>query len=119
MSTKEKDQRVRQLLGRKNYELLEKFNYEKEDIKSTFLLILINKYFRLQGYLSKKIESGSFISQTKDLLYFYVNNKTINPPKKLKKILSWIYKEFNSKAKYMVILNVEIDASNCSFNANN
>ena len=71
------------------------------------LIINIKLVFRIEGYGTKMILSGSMQSTLlkKDIIFFYVNKRPINMNKKMIHVLSELYKQFNATAKYCVILN--------------
>jgi len=45
-----------------------------------------------------------------------VNSKTINPPRNLRRILSQTYKEFNSKARFIAIINLKLPPNEYDIN---
>jgi len=84
------------VLGKKVYETLGEVKIETD-------------YFKMEGYATKSVTSGSMKSSyKKDMLYFFVNKRPVNLNKKFVNLLSQIYRQHNPNAKYLVILNLTI-----------
>ena len=96
------------VLTKKIFDTLGEIKHHSDDLK---YLRIINCYikllFRIEGYATKMILSGSMQSTLlkKDIIFFYVNKRPINMNKKMIHVLSELYKQFNATAKYCVILN--------------
>ena len=79
----------------------------------------LTETFTVQGYVTKNINSGSGkenIWLKKNTLYFYVNRRPINPPKKFQTVLSDIYKQYNPNSKFIAILNFELKNEDVDYN---
>jgi len=84
------------VLGKKIFETLGEVKIETD-------------YFKMDGYATKSLTSGSMKSSyKKDMLYFFVNKRPVNLNKKFVVLLSQIYRQHNPNAKYLVILNLTI-----------
>ena len=98
--------KIERILGNKITENLEYFQCNNEEVK-------------INGYILKNIISGSLKVNSwlqKNILYFYLNKRPINPVKKIVNILNEVYKEFNSNTKIIAILEIFIDNKKLDFN---
>ena len=79
----------------------------------------LTETFTIKGFLMKNINSGSGKENLwlkKNLLYFYLNRRPINPPKKFQNVLAEIYKQYNSNSKFIAILNFELNNEDVDYN---
>lgn len=75
--------------------------------------------FFVKGLIMKNINSGSGRENVwlkKNMTYFYVNRRPINPPKKFFNVLSEIYKQYNPGSKFIAILNFELNSDEVDYN---
>ena len=66
---------------------------------------------KIKGYLTKTILSGSMGSAkvSKDSIFCYLNERPIDMPRKMKTLLTELYKQYNSSANPLVIWNIQAD----------
>ena len=72
-----------------------------------------------EGYVLGRIESGSTTETrglSKNMAFFYANNRPINPFKKMTPIFNEIYRKYNSSARYIYILNIQVKKDSIDFN---
>lgn len=99
--------RVLRVLGKKVLDALIEFECQ------------LSEKFYVKGLIMKNINSGSGKENLwlkKNMAYFYINRRPINPPKKFMTILSDIYKQYNQGSKFIAILNFEIKSEEIDCN---
>lgn len=94
-------ERIKRVLGQKEANSLMEFNCEiKEDLK-------------IAGFILKNINSGS-VNETawlkKNITFFYVNKRPIDPNKKIMYLFGEFYRQYNNNSKFIAILNFIIDS---------
>lgn len=73
---------------------------------------------KVSGYLTKTILSGSMTAKvSKDQLYCFLNGRPIDIPRKLKMLLSDLYKQYNSSSAPIAILKLLVEDDNYDINA--
>lgn len=73
---------------------------------------------KLSGYLTKTILSGSMTAKvSKDQLYCFLNGRPIDMPKKIKNLLSELYRRYNVSSAPIVVLKLLVEDDNYDINA--
>lgn len=100
-------ERIKRVLGQKEANSLMEFNCEiKEDLKIT-------------GFILKNVNSGSVNESAwlkKNITYFYVNKRPINPHKKIMYLFGEFYRQYNNNSKFIAILNFVMDSKAVDYN---
>jgi len=73
-----------------------------------------------EGYVLGRIDSISAPETrqllTKNMAFLYANSRPINPFKKMTTIFNEIYRKYNSSARYIYILNLQIKKDSVDYN---
>jgi len=79
----------------------------------------LTETFQIKGFLMKNINSGSGKENLwlkKNMVYFYLNKRPIDPPKRFLYVLGEIYRQYNSNSKFIAILNFELKNEDVDYN---
>ncbi|KAM3146755.1 hypothetical protein pb186bvf_001285 [Paramecium bursaria] len=81
--------------------------------------VVVNENTKIEGFISKTIESGSSRGQVKKTMWYcYVNQRPINAPKSILKLFTDIYRQYNPNGKFIFILNIIVNKiGDVDFNA--
>jgi len=72
----------------------------------------------VNGYITKSVPSGSMNPSklNKEQVFFYLNKRPIDIPRKFKNLFSEIYKLYNPSMNPILVLNIEVEDNNYDIN---
>ena len=72
----------------------------------------------MNGYITKSVPSGSMNPSklNKEQVFFYLNKRPIDIPRKFKNLFSEIYKLYNPSMNPILVLNIEVEDNNYDIN---
>jgi len=73
---------------------------------------------KINGYVTKSVPSGSMNPSklNKEQVFFYLNKRPIDIPRKFKNLFSEIYKQYNPSMNPILVLNIEVEDNNYDIN---
>jgi DNA mismatch repair protein PMS2 len=73
---------------------------------------------KVHGYVTKTVPSGSMNASklNKDYVFFYLNKRPIDLPRKFKNLFGEIYKQYNPSMNPLLILNIDVEDNNYDIN---
>jgi DNA mismatch repair protein PMS2 len=92
--------------------------YGKSITEKLLTIEFENEFIKVEGFISKDIQSGSKYNKNKAIRYYYVNGRSINKFKKVDDIILNIYRKYNKDANPVRILSLFVPEGAYDINMN-
>lgn len=90
--------------------------FGKQFVDKLLEINMQNEYVKIEGFLSKDIQSGSKYNKSKSTKFYFINSRKINKIRKIDDILLNIYRQYNKDVTPVRILNLIIPKGDYDIN---